>query len=55
VLLAPTFKTTPEKLQHGRAYYYPEQGSGAEVERLQKYGRKNDPQISQITTESSSG
>lgn len=34
VLLAPTFKTTPEELQRGRGYYYPEQGSGAEVERM---------------------
>lgn len=34
ILLAPTFKTTPEELQQGRGYYYPEQGSGAEVERL---------------------
>lgn len=34
VLLAPTFKTTPEELQQGRGYYYPEQGSGAEVERM---------------------
>ena len=41
VLLAPTFKTSPEELQRGRGYYYPEQGSGAEVERmLQQVGRE---------------
>ncbi len=34
VLVATTFKTTPEELQRGRGYYYPEQGSGAEVERM---------------------
>jgi poly(3-hydroxybutyrate) depolymerase len=34
VLLAPTFKTTPEELRQGRGYYYPDQGSGAEVERI---------------------
>ncbi len=34
VLLAPTFRTTPQELEQGRGYYYPEQGSGAEVERM---------------------
>ncbi len=34
LLLAPTFTTTPEELRRGRGYYYPEQGSGAEVERM---------------------
>jgi poly(3-hydroxybutyrate) depolymerase len=42
LLLAPTFKTTPEELQQGRGYYYPEQGSGAEVERmLEQVGREH--------------
>ncbi|MDX2080584.1 MAG: alpha/beta hydrolase [Terrimicrobiaceae bacterium] len=34
VVIAPTFRTTPEELRRGRGYYYPEQGSGAEVERM---------------------
>jgi len=33
-LLAPTFKGLPQELHRGRGYYYPEQGSGAEVERM---------------------
>lgn len=40
VLLAPTFKTTPEELRRGRGYYYPEQGSGAEVERMLAQGKQ---------------
>jgi pimeloyl-ACP methyl ester carboxylesterase len=40
VLLAPTFKTSPEQLQRGRGYYYPEQGSGAEVERMLQQVRR---------------
>ena len=40
VLLAPTFKTSPEELQRGCGYYYPEQGSGAEVERMLQQVRR---------------
>ncbi|MCK9589951.1 MAG: hypothetical protein M0Q93_11405, partial [Terrimicrobiaceae bacterium] len=32
VLLAPTFQTSLEQLQRKQGYYYPEQGSGAQVE-----------------------
>ena len=32
VLLAPTFQTTPEQLKQEKGYYYPEQGSGRQVE-----------------------
>jgi len=32
VLLAPTFQTTPEQLKREKGYYYPEQGSGRQVE-----------------------
>lgn len=49
VLLAPTFKTTPEELQRGRGYYYPEQGSGAEVERmLEQVGKETGVQTDKI-------
>ncbi len=49
VLLAPTFKTTPEELQQGRGYYYPEQGSGAEVERmLEQVTRETGVQTAKI-------
>lgn len=40
VLLAPSFKVSPEDLQRGRGYYYPEQGSGAEVERMLQQVRR---------------
>ena len=33
VLLAPTFQTTPELLKKEKGYYYPEQGSGEQVEK----------------------
>lgn len=49
VLLAPTFRTTPEELRRGRGYYYPEQGSGAEVERmLEQVGRGTGVQTEKI-------
>ncbi|MCK9590040.1 MAG: hypothetical protein M0Q93_11855, partial [Terrimicrobiaceae bacterium] len=32
VLLAPTFQTSLEQLKNEKGYYYPEQGSGAQVE-----------------------
>jgi pimeloyl-ACP methyl ester carboxylesterase len=49
VLLALTFKTTPEELQRGRGYYYPEQGSGAEVERmLEQVGKETGVQTDKI-------
>ena len=47
VLLAPTFHATPEQLKKERGYYYPEQGSGAQVEQAlaevrRKTGVKTD-------------
>ncbi len=32
VLLAPTFQTSPEQLRKNQGYYYPEQGSGSQLE-----------------------
>lgn len=32
VLLAPTFQTSPEQLKKEKGYYYPDQGSGTQVE-----------------------
>lgn len=41
ILLAPTFRTTLEELKRGKGYYYPEQGSGLQVERaLAELGRR---------------
>ena len=47
VLLAPTFHTSPEQLKKEKGYYYPEQGSGAQVEQAlaevrRKTGVKTD-------------
>lgn len=49
VLLAPTFQTTPEQLKKEKGYYYPEQGSGAQVEMaLAEARRKTGVRTDQI-------
>jgi len=49
VLLAPTFHTSPEELKKEKGYYYPEQGSGPQVERaLAEVGRRTEVKTDRI-------
>lgn len=49
VLLAPTFQTSPEELKKGQGYYYPEQGSGLQMERaLSELARKTGVKTDRI-------
>ncbi|MEI6073687.1 MAG: dienelactone hydrolase family protein [Verrucomicrobiae bacterium] len=49
VLLAPTFQTTPEQLKKEKGYYYPEQGSGGQVEAaLAEVRRKTGVKTDQV-------
>jgi pimeloyl-ACP methyl ester carboxylesterase len=49
VLLAPTFQTSPEQLKRNQGYYYPEQGSGRQLEMaLAEINRRTGVETDQI-------
>jgi len=50
ILVAPTFKNTnPEELHQNRGYYYPEQGSGEQVEKaLEKVHLRTGVQVDHL-------